>query len=79
MPLFGKKKEKSPKRKLEAGSTNLSKSNLSLGEAVDAGDPSNALVKLKLGNNELLFQDGEWISGTVAERFTGCAKIFWYN
>lgn len=63
MPLFGKKKEKSPKRKLEAGSANLSKSNLSLGETANAGDASNALVKLKLGNNELLFQDGEWVTG----------------
>ena len=67
MPLFGKKKEKSPRRKLEAGSANLSKSNLSLGETVDAGDASNALVKLKLGNSELLFQDGEWISGKQSQ------------
>ena len=64
MPLFGKKKQKSPKRRLEAGSSQLSKSNLSLGEAADYTDSSNTTVKLKLGNYTLAFQDGEWIEGT---------------
>ncbi|EDO48436.1 predicted protein [Nematostella vectensis] len=61
MPLFGKKK--SPRRKLEAGSSNLSKSNVSLADtSVDPNDPNAALVKLKLGGNELVFRDGEWCS-----------------
>ena len=65
MPLFGKKKEKTPKRRLEAGSSHLNKSNLSLGETADYTDSTNALVKLKLGGHELVFQDGEWCAGTV--------------
>ena len=63
MPLFGKKKEKTPKRRLEAGSSHLNKSNLSLGETADYTDSTNALVKLKLGGHELVFQDGEWCAG----------------
>lgn len=59
MPLFGKK-HKSPRRKLEAGSSSALKSNVSLTEGSDPNDPS---VKLKLGGNELIFQDGEWYSG----------------
>lgn len=63
MPFF-KRSNKPPKRRLDAGNTALSKSNLSLagtGELAESVD--NALVKLKLGRHELLFQDGEWIAG----------------
>jgi len=60
MPLFGKK-HKSPRRKLEAGSANTLKSNVTLTE--NSGDPNDPSVKLKLGGNELIFQDGEWYSG----------------
>ncbi|XP_073242455.1 protein chibby homolog 1-like [Porites lutea] len=62
MPFF-KRSNKPPKRRLDAGNTTLSKSNLSLagtGELAESVD--NALVKLKLGRHELLFQDGEWIA-----------------
>ncbi|XP_073242463.1 protein chibby homolog 1-like isoform X2 [Porites lutea] len=64
MPFF-KRSNKPPKRRLDAGNTTLSKSNLSLagtGELAESVD--NALVKLKLGRHELLFQDGEWIAGS---------------
>ena len=64
MPFF-KRKERTPKRRLDAGSATLSKSNLSLtGNGELSEGPNNALVKLKLGRHELLFQDGEWIAGT---------------
>lgn len=64
MPFF-KKSSKPPKRRLDAGNTTtLSKSNLSLSGAGEVGDSiNNALVKLKLGRHELMFQDGEWIAG----------------
>ncbi|KAM7444426.1 Protein chibby 1 [Porites harrisoni] len=67
MPFF-KRSNKPPKRKLDAGNTTLSKSNLSLagtGELAESVD--NALVKLKLGRHELLFQDGEWIAETGSQ------------
>ncbi|CAH3198968.1 unnamed protein product [Porites evermanni] len=66
MPFF-KRSTKPPKRRLDAGNTTLSKSNLSLagtGELAESVD--NALVKLKLGRHELLFQDGEWIAGGIS-------------
>lgn len=63
MPFF-KKSSKPPKRRLDAGNTTLSKSNLSLSGTGEVGDSiNNALVKLKLGRHELMFQDGEWIAG----------------
>lgn len=62
MPFF-KKSSKPPKRRLDAGNTTLSKSNLSLSGTGEGGDSiNNALVKLKLGRHELMFQDGEWIA-----------------
>ncbi|XP_029179997.1 protein chibby homolog 1-like [Acropora muricata] len=62
MPFF-KKSSKPPKRRLDAGNTTLSKSNLSLSGTGEVGDSiNNALVKLKLGRHELMFQDGEWIA-----------------
>ncbi|CAH3182160.1 unnamed protein product [Porites lobata] len=67
MPFF-KRSNKPPKRRLDAGNTTLSKSNLSLagtGELAESVD--NALVKLKLGRHELLFQDGEWIAETGSQ------------
>ncbi|KAK3728578.1 hypothetical protein QZH41_011660 [Actinostola sp. cb2023] len=63
MPLFGKK-HKSPRRKLEAGSANTLKSNVTLTE--NSGDPNDPSVKLKLGGNELIFQDGEWYSDATS-------------
>lgn len=62
MPLFGKK-HKSPRRKLEAGASNALKSNLNL---TANSDPNDTSVKLKLGGNELIFQDGEWYSGKLS-------------
>ena len=63
MPFF-KRNAKPPKRRLDAGNTTLSKSNLSLaGTGELAESVNNALVKLKLGRHELMFQDGEWIAG----------------
>ena len=62
MPLF-KRSAKPPKRRLDAGNTTLSKSNLSLAGTGELGESvNNALVKLKLGQHELSFQDGEWIA-----------------
>ncbi|KAJ7390154.1 Protein chibby 1 [Desmophyllum pertusum] len=62
MPFF-KRNNKPPKRRLDAGNTTLSKSNLSLaGTGELAESVNNALVKLKLGRHELSFQDGEWIA-----------------
>lgn len=64
MPLFGKK-HKSPRRKLEAGASNNLKSSLGLPEhGGNPNDPNNP-VKLTLGGNELVFQDGEWYSGKL--------------
>ena len=63
MPFF-KRNNKPPKRRLDAGNTTLSKSNLSLAGTGELGESvNNALVKLKLGRHELSFQDGEWIAG----------------
>ncbi|XP_031548552.1 protein chibby homolog 1-like [Actinia tenebrosa] len=63
MPLFGKR-HKSPRRKLEAGASNTLKSSLGLPEhSGNPSDPNNP-VKLTLGGNELVFQDGEWYSET---------------
>jgi len=62
MPFF-KRSAKPPKRRLDAGNTTLSKSNLSLAGTGELGESvNNALVKLKLGQHELSFQDGEWIA-----------------
>lgn len=62
MPFF-KRNAKPPKRRLDAGNTTLSKSNLSLAGTGELGESvNNALVKLKLGQHELSFQDGEWIA-----------------
>ena len=64
MPFF-KRNSKPPKRRLDAGNATLSKSNLSLNGTGEVGHSvNNALVKLKLGQHELMFQDGEWIAGT---------------
>lgn len=62
MPFF-KRSNKPPKRRLDAGNTSLSKSNLSLAGTGELSESvNNALVKLKLGRHELSFQDGEWIA-----------------
>lgn len=62
MPFF-KRNSKPPKRRLDAGNATLSKSNLSLNGTGEVGHSvNNALVKLKLGQHELMFQDGEWIA-----------------
>ena len=67
MPFF-KRNAKPPKRRLDAGNTTLSKSNLSLAGTGELGESvNNALVKLKLGQHELSFQDGEWIAETGAQ------------
>ena len=48
----------------------MSKSNLSLvGTGELAESVNNALVKLKLGRHELMFQDGEWIAGKITYIF----------
>ena len=45
----------------------MSKSNLSLAGTGELGESvNNALVKLKLGRHELMFQDGEWIAGKLS-------------
>lgn len=68
MPFF-KRSNKPPKRRLDAGNTTLSKSNLSLaGTGELAESVNNALVKLKLGRHELMFQDGEWIAGEIEKQ-----------
>lgn len=48
----------------------MSKSNLSLvGTGELAESVNKALVKLKLGRHELMFQDGEWIAGKITYIF----------
>ena len=65
MPFF-KRSNKPPKRRLDAGNTSLSKSNLSLAGTGELGESgNNALVNLKLGRHELSFQDGDWIAGKL--------------
>lgn len=80
MPLFGKK-HKSPRRKLEAGASNTLKTTLNLSKN---DDPNDTSVKLKLGGNELVFQDGEWFSGNktqsmCTELVLVCLPIFNYK
>ena len=68
MPFF-KRNAKPPKRRLDAGNTTLSKSNLSLAGTGELGESvNNALVKLKLGQHEQSFQDGEWIAETAGSQ-----------
>lgn len=67
LPFF-KRNAKPPKRRLDAGNTTLSKSNLSLAGTGELGESvNNALVKLKLGQHELSFQDGEWFVETGSQ------------
>ena len=56
MPLF-KKKGKIPPRNIEAGASSISVKDL------DDTDKESGTIKLNLGDNKLIFEDGVWSSG----------------
>ena len=56
MPLF-KKKGKVPARNIEAGASTINVKDL------DDTDKDSGTIKLSLGDNKLVFEDGVWTSG----------------
>lgn len=56
MPLF-KRKGKIPARNIEAGATTISVKDL------DEQGGEIGTIQLKLGDNKLVFENGEWTSG----------------
>ena len=56
MPLF-KRKGKVPPRNIEAGATTISVKDL------NDTDKETGAIKLNLGDNKLVFEDGVWTSG----------------
>jgi hypothetical protein len=56
MPLF-KRKGKVPPRNIEAGASTISVKDL------DDTDKESGTIKLNLGDNKLVFEDGVWTSG----------------
>ena len=63
MPLFGSSKF-SPKKGLPRKWPSLS--NLNLDEQkTDLGLDYSGPIKIKLGENEIFFEDGQWISGKI--------------
>ena len=56
MPLF-KRKAKIPARNIEAGASTISVKDL------DEQGRESGFIKLQLGDNKLVFEDGVWTSG----------------
>lgn len=59
MPLF-KRKGKVPIRNVEAGATTINVKSL------DNTDVESGIIKLNLGDNKLVFEDGVWTSGRLS-------------
>ena len=64
MPLF-KKKGKIPPRNIEAGASSISVKDL------DDTDKESGTIKLNLGDNKLIFEDGVWSSGVRRNALSG--------
>ena len=64
MPLF-KKKGKIPPRNIEAGASSISVKDL------DDTDKESGTIKLNLGDNKLIFEDGVWSSGARRNVLSG--------
>ncbi|XP_046856475.1 protein chibby homolog 1-like [Xenia sp. Carnegie-2017] len=60
MPLF-KRKGKVPVRNVEAGATTINVKSL------DNTDVESGIIKLNLGDNKLVFEDGVWTSENSVE------------
>ena len=56
MPLFKRKREV-PARNIEAGASTINVKDL------DDTDKESGAIKLTLGDNKLVFEDGAWTSG----------------
>ena len=61
MPLFGNKF--SPKKGLPRKSTSMSNLNLDASERREEFGLDYGPIKLKLGPNEITFDNGQWIAG----------------
>ena len=61
MPLFGNKF--SPKRGVPRKSTSLSNLNLDASEKQEEFGLDYGPIKLKLGSNEITFDQGNWVAG----------------
>ena len=71
MPLF-KRKGKVPPRNIEAGASTISVKDL------DDTDKESGTIKLNLGDNKLVFEDGVWTSGLRQNGFI-CTKNKYIN
>ena len=63
MPLFGNKF--SPKKSVPRKSPSLSNLNLDADQSAQEFGFDHGPIKIRLGNNEVTFEDGHWVSGEL--------------